>query len=244
MADLHNDTSELRAWLASQLGLEDVQDEIWEYLLRKWYVEEALDPDRKNGKKGLLEEARALLRIQRAGSGTQKASKRRPTGKRQRATAASRSKAVAEIAAKIAKVRAEKGRTVPPNGDEGNLGRRPVAGRISNNQITVTAEPWVSPEAVRNEYKSLQDVWFWKPTPSERRVQLLRFVTRFCEGWSDEERNIVGLVPGASWPGWRQIMEHWNQRYPQGHDWHYKDVRNFERDARETFEALTRYKDF
>jgi hypothetical protein len=51
------------------------------------------------------------------------------------------------------------------------------------------------------------------------------------------------LVPGASWPGWRQIMEHWNQRYPQDDDWHYNDVRNFRRDARETFEALTRYKD-
>ena len=130
------------------------------------------------------------------------------------------------------------------NGDEVNLRRLPVAGSISNNQITVTAEPWVSPEEVRREYKSLQDVWFWKPTPSERRVQVLRFVARFCEGWSEEKLDIVGLVPGTSWPGWRQIMERWNQRYPQDHDWHYKDVRNFERDARETFDALTRFKDF
>ena len=71
---------------------------------------------------------------------------------------------------------------------------------------------------------------FWKQTPSERRVELLGFVTGFSKGYYDEEHGITGLKLNASW---RQIMERWNQRYPQGHDWHYKDVRNLRRDFRE-----------
>ena len=117
----------------------------------------------------------------------------------------------------------------------------PLMGKISNNQITVRAEPWVSPEAVRRQFESLRNVWFWKPTPSERRVELVRFITGFCEGYYNEEHGITGLRLGSSW---RQIMEQWNQRYPQEHDWHYLDVRNFRRDFNETFETLTSYKDF
>ena len=99
------------------------------------------------------------------------------------------------------------------------------------------------PEEVLEKYKSLRKLWFHRDTPSQRRVELLGFVTEFCEGYYDEESGNVGLtwLLGASF---RQVMKRWNQRYPQGHEWHYKDVRNFRRDARDTFEALTRYKDF
>jgi hypothetical protein len=244
MADLHNDTPDLRAWLASQLKLKDVPEEIWDKLVKSRHVTEAQDPDLAKGRENLLTEARDLIRIYRAGSGFPKVNKKQRSRKRQRASDRSRLDAEAEIAAKIGKARAKKSGTTTSNGDEVNLRRLPVAGMISNNQITITAEPWVSPEDVRREYKSLQDSWFWKPTPSERRVQLLRFVVRFCETRFDEKRNIATFVRGASWPGWRRIMEQWNQRYPQDHDWHYKDVRNFQRDARETFEALTLFKVF
>src|ERR671910_2357657 len=96
MADLHNDTFELRAWLASQLGLQDVPQAIWNLLLKNGEVGDAQDPGYKNGKRVLLKQARELLKIYRAVSGTQKTRKRQPTGKRQRATAGSRSRAVAE----------------------------------------------------------------------------------------------------------------------------------------------------
>jgi hypothetical protein len=277
MASSHNDTSDLRVWLASQLGLQDVPDEIWEYLREKRFVEDALDPDYKNGKKDLLKEARTLLRIQRAGSGTQKTSKRQPTGKRRRATAASRSRAVAEIAAKIDEARAARSHDGSPKSGEDGLrdfkreewerrtaelprgpepeklelsgiepprrssAHAPIMGEIRNNRITVTAKPWVSPEEVRQQYQSLQKVWFRKQTPSKRQLELVRFVTGLCEGYCDEERGVVGLVPSASW---REMLDRWNERYPQDHDWHYADVRNFYRDFREAFEALTLFEDF
>jgi len=67
-------------------------------------------------------------------------------------------------------------------------------------------------------------------------------VTAECsESFHDKERDIVGLKLSGPW---RQIMEHWNECYPQNHDWHYTDVRNFRRDVVETFETLTLFKDF
>jgi hypothetical protein len=76
------------------------------------------------------------------------------------------------------------------------------------------------------------------------RVELVSFVVGFYEGYYNEERDLYGLMRGPNWPSWRGIMEQWNQRYPQEHDWHYLDVRNFRRDFNETFETLTSYKDF
>ena len=278
MADLHNDTFELRAWLASQLGLQDVPQAIWKLLLKNGEVGDAQDPGYKNGKRLLLKQARELLKIYRAVSGTQKTRKRQPTGKRQRATAGSRSRAVAEIAAKIDEARAARSDGGSLKGGEDGLrdfkkreewerstaelprgpnpeklelsgiepprrssAHAPIMGEIRNNRITVTAKPWVSPEEVRQQYESLQKVWFWKRTPSERRVELVRFVTGLCEGYCDEERGVVGLVPNASL---REMLDRWNERYPQDHDWHYTDVRNFRRDFHDAFEALTLFEDF
>jgi hypothetical protein len=116
-----------------------------------------------------------------------------------------------------------------------------LRGEIKNNEISITAKPWVAPEEVRKEYESLRNIWFYTDTPSERRVELVRFMTDLSEGWHDRERGLVGLRRSASW---RQMMEQWNQHYPKGHEWHYKDVRNFRRDASETLEALTAYEDF
>ena len=94
----------------------------------------------------------------------------------------------------------------------------PLTGEISKNLITVTAEPWVSPEDVRRRYESLRRAWFYTETPSERRVELVNFVAGFCEGYYNEERGVSGLRRGPDWPGWRHIIEQWNKRYPQEHD--------------------------
>jgi hypothetical protein len=212
-------------------------------LVKSRHVTDAQDPDLAKGRENLLTEARDLIRIYRAGSGFPKVNKKQRSGKRQRATAIARSKAEAEIAAKIGKASTTRSKHFTSDGDEKKL-RGPLEGEISNNRITVTAEPWVSPEDVRREFESLRDIWFWNPTPSERRVELVRFVTGFCEGYHNEERGVSGLVPGPNWRSWRHIMEQWNQSYLQEHDWHYKDVRNFRRDFLETFEALTLFKDF
>jgi hypothetical protein len=268
MATLPSDTSGLRAWLASQLKLEDVPEEIWEDLLEDGYVEDAQDPDLQNGRQSLLKKARRLLRIYRAGSGAPKTIKRQPTGKRQRAKAVRRAEVVAEIAAKIDKARASTNQEVSSDDGEDELRtplreeweqrlkRRsielpklffadsPLVGEIRNSLITITAEPWVSPDDVIRRYEDLRSMWLWTPTPSERRVELVHFVAGYCDGYCNEEHGIVGLAPNESWPGWRELLDRWNERYPDGHDWHYTDVRNFRRDFLEAFETLTSYKDF
>ena len=187
--------------------------------------------------------------------------KKQRTTKRRKATAVSRSKVVAEIKAKISQAKENKDPDASPNGGEEEpesltpeqrellareraFAESPLTGEISNNRITVTAEPSVSPEDVRRQFESLRRAWFYTETPSERRVELVNFVAGFCEGYYNEERGRSGLRRGPNWPGWRHIMEQWNQRYPQQHDWHYTNVRNFSRDFRETFEALTLFENF
>jgi hypothetical protein len=261
MAGPQNDTSEIRAWLATQLKLEDVPETIWELLVEDEYVEGAQYHVFPDARDELVRQARKLLSAYRAGAGAGPAPKKQPTGKRRKATAVSRSKVVAEIKAKSSQAKENKDPDASPNGGEEELealtpeqrellarerafAESPLTGEISNNLITVTAEPSVSPEDVRRQYESLRRAWFYTETPSERRVELVNFVTSFCEGYYNEERGRSGLLRGPDWPGWRQIMAQWNQRYPQGHDWYYTDVRNFSRVFRETFEALTLFENF
>jgi hypothetical protein len=243
MAGPQYDTSEIRAWLATQLKLEDVPGPIWELLVEDEYVEEAQNRVFPDSRDELVGQARKLLSAYRAGAGAGPAPKKQPTGKRQRATAKARSEVVAEIKAKISKAKASSSPDASPNGDSART-ESPITGMIANNRITVTADPWVSWEDWRDKIESLRSIWFWKQTPSARRVELVDFVTCFCEGYYNEERGGPGLLRGPDWPGWRQIMEQWNQRYPQGHDWHYTDVRNFSRHFRETYQALTLFENF
>jgi hypothetical protein len=260
MAVPHKDTSEIRVWLASQLKLEDVPESVWEYLVEEGYVKEAQNPEYPDARGKLVAQARKLLKIRRDGTDTTKAPKKQRTGKRQKATARRRLQVEAEIAAKFAQAKAAKDPDIS-NGHEEKaenlapgqqilieyaraLAESPLKGEISNNQITVTAEPWVSPEDVRRKFVTMRNIWFWTETPSKRRVELVGFVTGFCEGYYNEEHCRPGLLRGPDWPGWRGVMEQWNQRYPPGHDWHYRDVRNFRRHSHQAFKALTAHKDF
>lgn len=66
-------------------------------------------------------------------------------------------------------------------------------------------------------------------TPSPRRMAVFQFVAERGEFRDDNfERG----------NGWRPLMELWNQRLPENHDWHYTDVRNFSRDFRAAKKAL------
>ena len=259
MAVPHEDTSEIRVWLATQLKKE-VPEPIWEYLVKKRYVEEAQNPGYPDALGNLVAEARVLMKIYGTGADAPKAQKRQRTGKSQKATDRRRSQVEAEIAAKFARAKAAK----DPDASNGHeeeadnltpeqrefvartraFAESPITGEISNNKITVTAEPWVSPEKVRRQFQSLRQMWFYAPTPSARRVELVSFVAGFCDSDYDEKHNVFSLIRGPDWPGWRGIVEQWNQRYPQGHDWHYTDHRRLRRDFRAAAEALTRYQDF
>jgi hypothetical protein len=236
MAAPPNDTSEIRAWLATQLKLKDVPEPIWDLLVEDEYVEEAQYPVFADARDELVRQARKLLQIYRAGAGP--APKKQPAGKRKRATTSDRALAVAEIATKIAKARASKNPDASLNGDEE---KSPIVSMISNNKITITAQPWVPAEDVKQAYAQLRNACFKKETPSERRVCLCRFVVEHCDGYYDEEHEITGLRPTTRW---RPLLHQWNQRYPQGHDWHYTDPRKFYRDFRDTFQALTLFEYF
>jgi hypothetical protein len=244
MAGLQNDTSEIRAWLASHLKLEDIPETIWDDLVEEEYVKDAQNLGLPDGREKLLRQARRLMNAYRAGAGAGPAPKRKqPTGKRQKATAKARSEVVAEIKSKISEAKASSSLDASPNGDSART-ESPITGMIANNRITVTADPWVSWEDWRDKIESLRSIWPWKQTPSARRVELVRFVTGFCDGYYNEVGHITGLLQGPNWPAWRHIMEQWNQRYPQEHPWHYTDHRNVRRDFRETFEALTLFENF
>jgi hypothetical protein len=224
MAGLQKDTLEIRVWLASQLKLEDVPEATWEQLVEDEYVEEAQGPDFPDSRDELVRQALKLLKFYRTGVGASDVPKKQRTSKHQKAKAIRRSEVVAKIAAKIAKAKAKKEPDASPDGGEdkpeaetaeqrefiartGAIAESPLSGEISNNRITVTAEPWVSPEDVRRQFESLRRAWFWTATPSERRIELVDFVAGFCEGYYNEERGVSGLLRGPNWPGWRQIME-------------------------------------
>jgi hypothetical protein len=42
-------------------------------------------------------------------------------------------------------------------------------------------------------------------------------------------------------PSWRELHRLWNKQYPGGSEWHYKDVRNFQRDFKEAFDQITNF---
>jgi len=260
MAVPQEDTSQIRAWVASQLKLEDVPEPIWDYLVEGRYVEEAQNPDYPDARGNLVAKARKLVRIAGTGADAPKVPKKQRTNKRQKATAHRRSEVVDGIAAKISKAKANKVPDTPTTGEEKpealtpeqqlllantrKLEQSPLLGSIENNRIIVSAEPYVSPDDVRKAYQETRDMWFWERTPSERRVELVAFVAGFCQGYYNQESGAAGLKRGPDWPGWRGIMEQWNQRYAQERGWRYKDARNLERDFRDAFETITAHKDF
>jgi hypothetical protein len=268
------DTSRIRARLAAQLKRDDVSDPIWEHLEKYGYVEEARDPDFPDAFEDLVRQARDLLKIERGAPNASKTPGRRSVARDKKATNRRRAEVAAEIRTKFAQAKADKKPNAPTNGDEKkpktptpeewtqrtahlprlgcegirppkwSIAESPITSKISNNRITVTAEPWVSPEDVRKRYESLRDIWPWKQTPSERRVELVGFVLSFCGADYDEEHDVFALTRGPHWPGWRGIMERWNQLYPLGHDWHYTNSRNLLRDFRAASGTLMRYEDY
>jgi hypothetical protein len=131
------------------------------------------------------------------------------------------------------------------SGSEDNL--------FSYGTVTLRVEPWVSAESVERFYREMQSQMLGrKPRKLERRnVALFRFVVERCEAveWGREEfRDENGYLvrdesgdPVIDWglrkgrqmlgkPPWRELLTMWNERYPEGHEWHYKEVWNFQRD--------------
>jgi hypothetical protein len=105
--------------------------------------------------------------------------------------------------------------------------------------VNLKVEPWVSAEEVRTSFLYAQKLILGrkKRNLSERNVAVFFFVVG--------HRNPVG--PDMPWwsgednverPIWSKLCELWNQEHPQGHDWHYKEWRNFQRDYARTKKTL------
>jgi hypothetical protein len=115
---------------------------------------------------------------------------------------------------------------------------------ITFGTITMTIQPWVSAKTVRDFYQRLQSrLKEKKPrAPSERNLAVFRFVVdqqrvelpKAAAGDSSERMK----PPKLACPSWRTLLERWNRVYPEGHRWHYKDVRNFSKDFRRAEQAV------
>jgi hypothetical protein len=101
--------------------------------------------------------------------------------------------------------------------------------------ITIRAAHWLPVEAIGELYSDLKSRMGPSPTTSKRRLALFRFVAQRSSGIREH------LVYGLDIPTWRSLIAAWNKEYPSGHDWHYRDLRNFRRDFVEASKALVGY---
>jgi hypothetical protein len=122
---------------------------------------------------------------------------------------------------------------------------------ITEHTITMRVKPWVPAETVRRLYRRLQErVLEDRPRSlSERNLAVFRFVVEQTEVWGVEVGDSEAgpaqpTKPKLVQPAWRTLLDLWNRRYPEGHDWHYGDVRNLRRDFGRAERAIVhpRYK--
>lgn len=98
--------------------------------------------------------------------------------------------------------------------------------------VTLTVEPWVSSDEVRDAYVRLKKEIGARKKVIDKRLALFRFVVGKAQsvdvGAFGERTALVGA------PSWERLRKLWNEQYPSDHDWRYKeeDRRNFARDFR------------
>jgi hypothetical protein len=92
--------------------------------------------------------------------------------------------------------------------------------------VTMEVAPWVNAKTVTRIYREVQKQILQGDNSGTklRNVAVLRFVTG-------------QTATHGGRPSWRVLLERWNRRYPEGHEWHYtktadpnQRVRNFKRD--------------
>jgi hypothetical protein len=101
--------------------------------------------------------------------------------------------------------------------------------------VDITVWPWVPVDDVTSLYESVRKELNPTPTTSPKRLALFMFVLEHPE----VEVAHVGERPKV--PSWRELHRLWNEEYPGGSKWHYKDVRNFQRDFKEAFDQITNF---
>jgi hypothetical protein len=114
-------------------------------------------------------------------------------------------------------------------------------------EIVMTVQPWVPADTVRQFYGQLQgQVRTSRPRAlSERNLAVFRFVVgqQEVKPYSDNApaseltRRHPKLMT-LEQPSWRVMLKRWNGHLPAGHRWHYRYVRNFQRDFRRAAQAI------
>src|SRR5215208_6634617 len=128
-----------------------------------------------------------------------------------------------------------------------------ATGRVSRGsaapyaEITMTVQPWVPADTVRKFYGQLQGrVLISRPRAfSERNLAVFRFVVgqQEVKPYSDDAQASAltrrhPKLMRLKQPSWRVMLKRWNQHYSAGHKWHYRHVRNFERDFKRAAQAI------
>ncbi len=101
--------------------------------------------------------------------------------------------------------------------------------------VDIKVWPWVPVEEVSSYYERARKELNPTPTTSPKRLALLTFVMRHPEVEVPSE----GVKPKV--PSWRVLLGLWNEHYPEEAEWHYKDVRNFQRDFKEAFDQVVNF---
>ena len=111
--------------------------------------------------------------------------------------------------------------------------------------ITLDRQSWVSADAVRKFYKRLQRrLLASKPgSTSERNLAVFRFVVSQLEVQAPDDSRRKPLLLSKrkatlAQPPWRTLLDRWNRKYPEEHEWHCKDVRNFSKAFRRAEQAV------
>jgi hypothetical protein len=128
-----------------------------------------------------------------------------------------------------------------------------ATGRVSRGsaapyaEITMTVQPWVPADTVRKFYGQLQGrVLTSRPRAlSERNLAVFRFIVgqQEVKPYSDnapasELTRRHPKLMRLKQPSWRVMLKRWNGHLPAGHRWHYRYVRNFQRDFRRAAKAI------
>jgi hypothetical protein len=101
--------------------------------------------------------------------------------------------------------------------------------------VDITVWPWVPVGEVTSLYESVRKELNPTPTTSSRRLALFMFVLEH------PEVEVAHVGEGPKVPSWRELYRLWNKDFPRGNEWHYKDVRNFQRDFKEAFDQITNF---
>lgn len=102
--------------------------------------------------------------------------------------------------------------------------------------ITITVQPWVPAENVKDFYQRIRKQMSVGRNPAECHLALFYFVTERTQirpGKTSDYgyREIIK-------PPRKQLLAEWNRHYPKGHEWHYKHLSNFLRDYKKGYMAV------